>query len=387
MSEAFCAGCAGAGLTRSGTRSVLRASIGADGRLKRESVAVQRYRCRDCGRSSVEALDDAEIVEAVGDCAIRHGIAAAAARLDIDPGTVSRTLARWIEARREDADRALPDTVALNPVRSGQPLRLILSDPVEEGIVEIVDGIEGLKAHAQACGSAPSLVSVEVDASLVRAVRGVWPDAAVAVPPAAAIRAASVAALATFRSLVRAGVAQGRNFRERPHLLRIANSDLTAAEREELQAWSAPLKRFRAAVLLLLEALRSASPAAFSDALSRVLASLREIAPGGALEAFLSTWKGELAAGVENRWLDRAWSDIDALRREVAAVRPSAGLDVLRAILVFSVPRNALPVPAPSYGVGGGMAAGVRPIAGAMDALAALKEVAEAGGDPAEPDR
>lgn len=388
--DTSCAGCGGAGLVRHGTRPVLRRTIGEDGRLVRETVAAQRFRCRDCGRSSVEAFDDAEIVEAIGDCAIRLGVAGAAARLEVDPGTVARMLARWIEARREDADAALPDAVALAPVRSGRPLRLMVSDPVEEAIVEIVDGIEGLKAHAAACGSAPSLVSIEVDAALARSVREIWPEATVAVPPAAAIRAASVAALASFRALVRAGVAQGRNFRERPHLLRIVNADLTGEQSEELRGWSAPLRRFRAAVLLLLDGLRTGGAEAFSDALARVMGALREIAPGGAMETFLSTWKDEMLAGVESRWLDRAWLAVEALRREIAAVRPSAGLDVLRAILVYSVPRSELPVPAPSFALAttygsGAIVAGPRPLSGAMDALTALLDLGHVESEEGEP--
>lgn len=364
-----CVECGGTAVVRFGTRTLQRMGLADDGAVVRESEAVQRYRCKECGHAFCLAADDGEVVEAVCDSALRFGIVRAAEHHGIAPGTVSRMLSRWIGGRRDEADDVLPDVLAVYSLRSREPQRLILADAREEGVLDVVDGQHGLRVYAKDLDGAPTFVAIDIEAGIAATVASIWPQAIVVVPPAAAIRAVESAALTTFRALVREGVAKGRNFREQPRLLRVRDEELTSVDRDEISMWSVQLCRFRAAVLLLLNDLAGACPGQFADGLSRVQASLRVLAPDGALDRLLKNWQGAISAGVAERWLDATWTVLETLRREAVATKPSAGLDVLRAILVFSVARESLPTLTPTYGGLPQFGRGRRPLEGAREAL------------------
>lgn len=364
-----CAACGNADTVKFGVRILQRMTLAADGSVRREPESMQRYRCKSCGHAFSHSPDDDAVVDTVCDSALRFGLTRAAERHHLDTGTVSRIVSRWIERQQDDLDNKLPDVLVIHPLRSREPPQLILADAQEGGILEIVEGHHGLREYASQCDGSPSLIAIDIDAALASVISSKWPQANLTVPPSAAARAIGAASLMTFREMVREGVAKGRNFRERSVLLRKRDEDLTPGEKDELEMWSDRLRRFRSAVQLLLRDLATASLEQFSDGLKRVQNSLKTLAPNGALDHLLNNWEKSISLGVAQRWLDSTWEALDTLRREVTATKPSSGLDVLRAILVFSVPREVFPSLRHDYPGIFRSNSGRRTFEGAMDAL------------------
>lgn len=362
-----CPACPAGRLVRFGTRTLSALTLGQDGRAVRAPHEVQRWRCKVCGHAFAERPDRVVVRDAVVESAMRYGFAEASNIHGIDVRTVSRMMRDWTEVRESELGCEIPDVIDVATMPSALGLRLIVSSPQDGAILDVLEGPEALVGYASARAGIPSLAAIDVDPAVARTVALVWPNVVTAVPPALAAHAILKAAAISFRALVRASVAKGRNFREDPRLLGVLDQDLTEVDRDELSFWATDLRRFRAAVGLLLRDLDAADQATFSDSLTRVRRLVGNIAPGGALDSMLSFWGDALCAGNKHRWLDEPREAVESLRSEVMRLKPSAAFDTLRAILVFSVPIET-PFD-PSLTLGPVATGGFRPLIGAIDNL------------------
>jgi hypothetical protein len=359
-----CPVCPAGRLVRFGTRKLHTLALDASGRAVRAHSEAQRWRCKTCSHTFALRPDSFLVRDAVAESAMRRGLAEASTLHGLDVRTVGRMLRDWISVREGELAVDLPDIVGLTALPTGLGVRVVVSSSHENAILDVLDRPDALSAYAASHRSVPSLVAIEVDPVIARAVQSAWPMATLAVPPSAAARAVLTAATISFRSLVRAGVASGRNYREDPRLLSIPDQELTAGDREELSFWSVGLRRLRAAVVLLLRDLSLADLSDFLDSLRRVRCSVANLCPGGSLDALLANWAQPISVGVEHRWLDGAHEAVDALRDEVLRLRPTASFDVLRAILVFSAAEETHFDSAPAR-----ERSNVRPLANSIAAL------------------
>lgn len=365
-----CPMCTRGRLVRFGTRRLHVLTLDGQGKAIREQTDAQRWRCKACSHTFAERPDSFFVRDTVVETAMKRGLVEASTLHALDVRTVGRMVRDWINVREGELAIDVPDVVEVTALPTGLGVRVIVSAPHEQAILDVLEGPDALLAYAASHGSVPSLVAVDVDPVVARAVAVAWPEASLAVPPSSAARAVLTAATSSFRGLVRSGVAAGRNYREDPRLLSVHDQDLTAADRDELSCWSAGLRRFRAAVVLLLRDLLQGDLTEFSASVRRVQRTIAELSSGGSLDTLLINWGPAILTGVEHRWLDGAHEAVKALRDEVLRLKPTAGFDVLRAILVFSAEAESPVDLAPAQLTGR-----ARPLANSIDALRTFSSI------------
>lgn len=327
---------------RHGLREVQQSFLTEAGLLRRRAVSVQRYRCTDCDRSFQDppGAEHAAAMNAVVESILGLGVAGAAKRHDCDADTAARMLVKWSALRRDEITTAMPGILGVAALPVAGRACTVAFCPSSGQIIDLVDGADELGAWIAGHDDMPEAVCLEIDAAILNALSSLPGEIALLVPPTAAARSIEAGTIALFRKLVRGG-APGRNYRESVTLFRKPQAALTDEDRDELKNWSEAPRKLRFVSAMLLHDILHGTPQAASAAMARMTDLLKVVAPTGNLARFLDHWSAPILRGVEDRWIDGCMTDVAALRREAAAIRPLAGYDRMRAIMMFATPRPA----------------------------------------------
>jgi len=309
-----------------------------EGRLRRESGPVQRWRCA-CNHVFADdrRVSEHAVLEHVSQMAIRLGSSATAAKLGCDEKTVETSLARWLALHCDDRTD-VPEVMMLVGVTTAGRRRLVVGDADDATLLDFLEDRGALVGWAAGREGAPALVLVEYDGRALAEVRDVFPDATAVLAvseTASAIQQVAAKGFATSRS---SAIQRGTNARLDADLFERRRGDISATDREEISSWPDDARTLFVAKNALLDALEL-KPGPERDRLWALSESdLSTISSGAGLLRFLSTWREAIVAGLANRWSDDPWRDLVALKEAISKARPRAGGAILRAILLVETP-------------------------------------------------
>jgi hypothetical protein len=314
-----------------GSRNIVVVAIDS-GRLTRSAASAPRLRCGSCGHVFVDrsATGESVVLDAVVDAALCEGISGAARRFACDERTIRSVVRRWTALREDEIVDSRTKELALYPVRAGGIDRLLVCDPDDLTLLDVLPGADDLEGWLSTRPGRTDLVLVPVDPAIVPMVEKILPNAVLAVAPSAARAAILSAAARTLHE------GEGRrNFREDITLLPKADDDLTETERDEIGSfWSAKAKGLRRHMQALSKAL-STGREAFEKCLTSVTDFLDTAFPRSGLGRLLSRWNRLFAAGAGEMWLDAVHARLVRVNEAVARDMPRASFELLRIALVF----------------------------------------------------
>lgn len=323
------------------------------GRLQRRPTEVHRFRCKSCGTIHSPAgrtVPDA-VVKAVVSNVQRHGVLGASNALGCDRSVIELIFRRWVADQDAGRRRIVPGAFGVHVFQMGNEERIMLCDLENESLVEIFDDHASMVDWLQAAEGSPRLAIIDVDARNRYAIEKVLPKVEIGISTSSAQEALAGAAENTLRSITRAEIAKGRNFRENPDLLTRSDALLTDLDREELGAWSKAARALRRWTIDLSEALTGASDrpkeeGGRQDADFRPLAlvlkqaaeALRTLFPGSQILAVVNAWSSAMLVGCRNKWVDDAFLSACGLASRIRRLASRVKFDVLRSALLMSSP-------------------------------------------------
>lgn len=313
-----------------------------DGRAARVPAPVQKFRCSRCRTIGSDRLPLATpaMIEACVAGVLIEGVSGTARRLDCDRSVVHGVFKDWLAAKQSDLPVELPDAIGLHRVDLGGVERIVVSDAIEETIIEVLEDDMSLSVWLEGTPGVPTLAITAMDPALVSALERAFPGIEVAIPPLIAVRSILSAAETSLRALVRAGVAKGRNFREDGALLHVGDDEMSDDARGELACWDARARAIRRLARDVVEALESRRKDALRSALDDAIAALGSAVPVGALGKLFVTWRDRILAGLDNAWTDRIVVGIDAILRSVAEAPWTLKKGIRTYLLFFHADRS-----------------------------------------------
>lgn len=308
-----------------------------DGVAARVPVQVQKHYCRQCKIVQTEKINRASLamVDACAFGILEEGVAGTARRLGCDRSVVQSLFDEWVVAQSKDLQDKLPDAIGLHTVDLDGSTRILVTDAVEETLIEVLDDVPSLRAWLSNIPGAPTLAVIDFDPRMASVLEDLFPSIEIAVSPASASEAILVAADASLKAMVRRNADRGRNFREDASLLGIADDALTPDQIGDLRCWEDAPKALRRMTRDLVETLQSGSLEDMKRVLDRAIANLSASVPIGALGKLLSTWRDRIIVGVREKWLGRATAAATTISTGLRTSSRARKRNV-RAFLLFS---------------------------------------------------
>lgn len=308
-----------------------------DGVAVRVLLPVQKHYCRHCRIVQTEKGRRASLamMDACASGVLEEGVTGTARRLGCDRSVVQSLFEEWVAVQSKDLQDRLPDAIGLHAVDLGGSTRILVTDAVEETLIEVLEDAAALRGWLSSIPGAPTLAVIDLDPRMAGALEDLFPTIEIAVSPASASEAILAAADASLKAMVRRNADKGRNFRENGALLGIADNALNADQLDDLGCWEDAPKALRRMTRDLVEALHSGSLEDMKRVLDRAIANLSASVPIGALGKLLSTWRNRILVGVRERWLGRATAAATAISTGLRASTRSRKRNV-RAFLLFS---------------------------------------------------
>lgn len=304
-----------------------------DERAEREPVAVSRFLCRSCGRTST-LRDDAAALR-LRDYVVARvfevGQSAAAVEVGLSRAAVQRRLRAWGDEREPAVFDAEPPFVLVETAEIRGAQRVLVCDVDRETLVEILEDPNALPGWLSQPGRAPALqICLPLDPRLRDLARAALPQAETMVAPASVARSLTALGDGAYRALRRRPEHEGSNSLP-------AAAEFRRASRGRFPPGSEWPNAFRA----LAGALRTAHAilAAGSRAAAERLWPEFAIACAGdasrAVASLFATWREEILCGIENGFVDRVAKLAEAARRSLSRRRPALGFPDLRCLALL----------------------------------------------------
>jgi transposase-like protein len=307
----------------------------ADGRAERVAGVTPRFLCKGCGKTfthrppEVEAEERA-VRDRAAELAFALGRAPAARELGIGPSAIATMLDRWHRARDIDTHGAEPDFLAIECATLRGAGAILVADVDREALVEVVPDTDRLAEWLTRPGRLPALrVCVPLDAGLAVAVRKALPEAIAMVAPATVVRAIRGALAGGLRILRRMPGMRARNgFPSTARFLRCVEVDRPG------EGWPREVLALHGAGRLANEIVQ-APDAAKACALWPEFGLAASVPGGQPLVRLMATWRTEILAGLDHRFVDRVAKTMHRIRRLAQARRPSLVFQDFRGLVLL----------------------------------------------------
>ena len=331
-----CPYCQGDG-TSFGTRTIRVVKL-VDAAVMHEKLCINRFRCRSCHRmyrNGPPAIADG-VERAVAHHALRHGARAAARWSGLDAQTVKRCLDQWLAENEAEFAVVPTDTIAIVRAETAARSILLVLDPAEDRIIDVVEDCglgPWLEEHA---GSIDSIL-LELDVRMEDTVRRTLPSVRVGMAQSRSRSALEAATRKSIRAIARARTG---NFAERDDLILPRDEALSDDERAELRCWAPEARLLRRCYQHLVDALHDL--AIFGRTLRSVTDILAERVSGSHLLHLLRHWGAAMRDGIGMDG-DGAVLACDALALDLSGMSPWPPYPVVRAWLLHIVQPTTQP--------------------------------------------